>query len=169
VGGFAIAKMACGLRLEGRLTEGGLETRPAGMRDATFSCLCCAGVPVQGVLQSQHQRRVRVGYETRMVLIASAHVNSAVCSPLSIRRHHSNVQLSSSTDHRARAQRRNARVRTKTNSIMAPKKNQATAAEISVVHLQNCLVNLPASLASLLATVNTVSSPAARNCCRHRI
>ncbi|KAK5663318.1 hypothetical protein OQA88_3746 [Cercophora sp. LCS_1] len=39
---------------------------------------------------------------------------------------------------------------------MAPRKNaQSTAAEISLVHLQNCLVNLPASLASLLATVNT--------------
>jgi peroxin-1 len=40
---------------------------------------------------------------------------------------------------------------------MTPRKNaQSTAAEISLVHLQNCLVNLPASLASLLATVNTV-------------
>ncbi|KAK4447631.1 peroxisome biosynthesis protein PAS1 [Podospora aff. communis PSN243] len=39
---------------------------------------------------------------------------------------------------------------------MAPRKNaHSTAAEISLVHLQNCLVNLPASLASLLATVNT--------------
>ncbi|KAK0731799.1 P-loop containing nucleoside triphosphate hydrolase protein [Lasiosphaeris hirsuta] len=39
---------------------------------------------------------------------------------------------------------------------MAPRKNaQSTAAEVSLVHLQNCLVNLPASLASLLANVNT--------------
>ncbi|KAK3694303.1 P-loop containing nucleoside triphosphate hydrolase protein [Podospora appendiculata] len=39
---------------------------------------------------------------------------------------------------------------------MAPRKTgQSTAAEISLVHLQNCLVNLPASLASLLANVNT--------------
>lgn len=42
---------------------------------------------------------------------------------------------------------------------MAPRKNaQSTAAEISLVHLQNCFVNLPSSLASLLANVNTVSS-----------
>ena len=42
---------------------------------------------------------------------------------------------------------------------MAPRKNaQSTPAEISLVHLRNCLVNLPPSLASLLATVNTVSS-----------
>lgn len=41
---------------------------------------------------------------------------------------------------------------------MAPHKNaQSTTAEISLVHLQKCLVNLPASLASLLANVNTVS------------
>lgn len=32
---------------------------------------------------------------------------------------------------------------------------KATAAEISLVHLKNCLVNLPASLVSLLVTVNT--------------
>ncbi|KAM7205476.1 putative PEX1 peroxisomal biogenesis factor 1 [Naviculisporaceae sp. PSN 640] len=39
---------------------------------------------------------------------------------------------------------------------MAPRRNaQSTAAEISLVHLQNCLVNLPPSLASLLANVNT--------------
>ncbi|KAK3383320.1 P-loop containing nucleoside triphosphate hydrolase protein [Lasiosphaeria ovina] len=39
---------------------------------------------------------------------------------------------------------------------MAPRKAaQSTAAEVSLVHLQNCLVNLPASLASLLANVNT--------------
>lgn len=34
---------------------------------------------------------------------------------------------------------------------------KATAAEVSLVHLKNCLVNLPASLVSLLVTVNTVS------------
>ncbi|KAK3329750.1 P-loop containing nucleoside triphosphate hydrolase protein [Apodospora peruviana] len=39
---------------------------------------------------------------------------------------------------------------------MASRKNaQSAAAEISLVHLQNCLVNLPPSLASLLANVNT--------------
>ncbi|KAK3489532.1 P-loop containing nucleoside triphosphate hydrolase protein [Neurospora hispaniola] len=39
---------------------------------------------------------------------------------------------------------------------MAPRKNaQSTAAEISLVHLQNCFVNLPPSLASLLSNVNT--------------
>ncbi|KAK4205219.1 putative PEX1 peroxisomal biogenesis factor 1, partial [Triangularia verruculosa] len=39
---------------------------------------------------------------------------------------------------------------------MAPRKNaQSTAAEISLVHLQNCFANLPQSLASLLANVNT--------------
>ncbi|KAK3939679.1 peroxisome biosynthesis protein PAS1 [Diplogelasinospora grovesii] len=39
---------------------------------------------------------------------------------------------------------------------MAPRKNaQSTAAEISLVHLQNCFVNLPSPLASLLANVNT--------------
>jgi peroxin-1 len=43
---------------------------------------------------------------------------------------------------------------------MAPRKNaQSTAAEISLVHLQNCFVNLPSSLASLLANVNTVRPP----------
>jgi peroxin-1 len=41
---------------------------------------------------------------------------------------------------------------------MAPRKSaQSSAAEIALVHLQNCLVNLPPSLASLLANVNTVS------------
>ncbi|KAL2016530.1 hypothetical protein VTK56DRAFT_3424 [Thermocarpiscus australiensis] len=41
---------------------------------------------------------------------------------------------------------------------MAPRKNApSTAAEISLVHLQNCFVNLPASLASLLASLNTPS------------
>ncbi|KAI1335616.1 P-loop containing nucleoside triphosphate hydrolase protein [Xylariaceae sp. FL0016] len=39
---------------------------------------------------------------------------------------------------------------------MAPRKNaQSTAAEISLVHLKNCLVNLPSSLVNLLVTVNT--------------
>ncbi len=42
---------------------------------------------------------------------------------------------------------------------MAPRKNaQSTTAEISLVHLQNCFVNLPSSLASLLANVNTVGT-----------
>ncbi|KAJ9149129.1 AAA-domain-containing protein [Coniochaeta hoffmannii] len=39
---------------------------------------------------------------------------------------------------------------------MAPRKdNQSTVAEISLVHLKNCLVNLPPSLVSLLVNVNT--------------
>ncbi|KAI0483172.1 AAA-domain-containing protein [Xylariaceae sp. FL0804] len=39
---------------------------------------------------------------------------------------------------------------------MAPRKNaQSTAAEISLVHLKNCLVNLPSSLVNLLVSVNT--------------
>ncbi|KAH8199492.1 hypothetical protein TruAng_006368 [Truncatella angustata] len=39
---------------------------------------------------------------------------------------------------------------------MAPRKNaQSTAAEISLVHLKNCLVNLPSSLVSLLVNINT--------------
>ncbi|CAJ2501233.1 Uu.00g040860.m01.CDS01 [Anthostomella pinea] len=39
---------------------------------------------------------------------------------------------------------------------MAPRKNaQSTAAEISLVHLKNCLVNLPSSLVNLLVNVNT--------------
>ncbi|KAK3989143.1 putative PEX1 peroxisomal biogenesis factor 1 [Cladorrhinum sp. PSN332] len=39
---------------------------------------------------------------------------------------------------------------------MAPRKNaHSTAAEISLVHLQNCFVNLPSSLAALLSNVNT--------------
>ncbi|KAH8815476.1 P-loop containing nucleoside triphosphate hydrolase protein [Xylogone sp. PMI_703] len=42
---------------------------------------------------------------------------------------------------------------------MAPelkrRSSQATSAEISLVHLKNCLVNLPSSLASLLINVNT--------------
>lgn len=41
---------------------------------------------------------------------------------------------------------------------MAPRKNaQSTAAELSLVHLKNCLVNLPPTLVSLLVNVNTVS------------
>lgn len=40
---------------------------------------------------------------------------------------------------------------------MAPRKNaQSTAAELSLVHLKNCLVNLPPTLVSLLVNVNTV-------------
>jgi len=40
---------------------------------------------------------------------------------------------------------------------MAPRKNsQSTAAELSLVHLQKCLVNLPSSLVSLLSNVDTV-------------
>ena len=35
--------------------------------------------------------------------------------------------------------------------------SQSTSAEISLVHLKNCLVNLPSSLASLLVNINTVS------------
>ncbi|KAI0017292.1 P-loop containing nucleoside triphosphate hydrolase protein [Xylariomycetidae sp. FL0641] len=39
---------------------------------------------------------------------------------------------------------------------MAPRKNaQSTAAEVSLVHLKNCLVNLPSSLVNLLVNVNT--------------
>ena len=45
--------------------------------------------------------------------------------------------------------------------IMAPdtrrRGSQATSAEISLIHLKNCLVNLPSSLSSLLVNVNTVS------------
>ena len=42
---------------------------------------------------------------------------------------------------------------------MPPKKNaQSTAAEISLVRLENCLVNLPSSLVSLLVNLNTVST-----------
>lgn len=41
---------------------------------------------------------------------------------------------------------------------MAPRKNtQSTQAEISLVHLKNCLVNLPQSLVSLLVDIDTVS------------
>src|SRR6516162_9511749 len=40
---------------------------------------------------------------------------------------------------------------------MAPRKNaQSTLAEISLVHLKRCLVNLPSSLVSVLMNVNTV-------------
>ncbi|KAI8635471.1 AAA-domain-containing protein [Xylariaceae sp. FL1651] len=39
---------------------------------------------------------------------------------------------------------------------MAPRKNApSTAAEISLVHLKNCLVNLPVSLVNLLVNINT--------------
>ncbi|EEY18588.1 peroxisome biosynthesis protein PAS1 [Verticillium alfalfae VaMs.102] len=39
---------------------------------------------------------------------------------------------------------------------MAPRKNaQSTPAELSLVHLRNCLVNLPSSLVSLLVNINT--------------
>jgi peroxin-1 len=47
---------------------------------------------------------------------------------------------------------------------MAPdskrRSSQATSAEISLVHLKNCLVNLPSSLSSLLVNSNTVSQAA---------
>jgi peroxin-1 len=42
---------------------------------------------------------------------------------------------------------------------MAPKKPAATA-EVALVPLKNCLVNLPSSLVSLLVNANTVSLPA---------
>lgn len=43
-------------------------------------------------------------------------------------------------------------------AVMASRRNaQSTPAEISLAHLKNCLVNLPASLVSLLVNVNTVS------------
>lgn len=43
---------------------------------------------------------------------------------------------------------------------MAPQRNaQSTAAEVVLVHLKNCLVNLPQTLVSLLVNVNTVGSP----------
>jgi hypothetical protein len=45
---------------------------------------------------------------------------------------------------------------------MAPdsrrRNSQATSAEISIVHLKNCLVNLPSSLCSLLINSNAVCS-----------
>ena len=42
---------------------------------------------------------------------------------------------------------------------MAPRKNaQSVQAEVSLVHLKNCLVNLPAPLVSLLVNINTVSN-----------
>lgn len=45
-----------------------------------------------------------------------------------------------------------------TTDKMAPRKGaQSTTAEVSLVHLKNCLVNLPSSLVSLLLNVNTVS------------
>ncbi len=43
---------------------------------------------------------------------------------------------------------------------MVPRKNaQSTAAELALVHLKSCLVNLPPSLVSLLVNVNTVRRP----------
>ena len=49
---------------------------------------------------------------------------------------------------------------TRQTDTMAPRKNtQSTVAEISLVHLKNCLVNLPSSLVSLLVNVNTVGCP----------
>lgn len=42
-------------------------------------------------------------------------------------------------------------------AVMASRRNaQSTSAEISLAHLKNCFVNLPASLVSLLVNVNTV-------------
>ncbi|KAF6842910.1 peroxisome biosynthesis protein [Colletotrichum musicola] len=47
---------------------------------------------------------------------------------------------------------------------MAPRRNaQSTQAEISLAHLKNCLVNLPASLVSLLVNVNTQTYQPAQN------
>ena len=46
---------------------------------------------------------------------------------------------------------------------MASRKNAlSAAAEISLVHLKKCLVNLPTSLVNLLVNVNTVSLPSQR-------
>lgn len=43
-------------------------------------------------------------------------------------------------------------------STMAPSRNaQSTSAELSLVPLKNCLVNLPPTLVSLLVNINTVS------------
>lgn len=42
---------------------------------------------------------------------------------------------------------------------MAPQRNaRSTPAEISLAHLKSCLVNLPATLESLLVNLNTVRS-----------
>lgn len=42
---------------------------------------------------------------------------------------------------------------------MAPRKNsQSTAAELSLVQLQKCFVNLPSNLVNILLNVDTVSS-----------
>ena len=44
---------------------------------------------------------------------------------------------------------------------MPPRKNsQATVAELSLVQLQKCFVNLPANLVNLLLNVDTVGSGA---------
>lgn len=40
--------------------------------------------------------------------------------------------------------------------LLAMSQRKATAAEVSLVHLKNCLVNLPSSLVSLLVNVDTV-------------
>jgi len=41
---------------------------------------------------------------------------------------------------------------------MASKKNRnSTPAELSLVHIRKCLVNLPASLVSMLMSIDTVS------------
>jgi peroxin-1 len=45
---------------------------------------------------------------------------------------------------------------------MAPKKPSATA-EVALVPLKNCLVNLPSSLVALLVNANTVSSSLPRH------
>ncbi|TGJ85895.1 hypothetical protein E0Z10_g2885 [Xylaria hypoxylon] len=43
-------------------------------------------------------------------------------------------------------------------TVMAPRKNApSAAAEVSLVHLKNCLVNLPTSLVNLLVNVNTLA------------
>lgn len=43
-------------------------------------------------------------------------------------------------------------------TVMAPRRNaQSTAAELSLVQLQKCFVNLPSSLVNLLMSIDTVS------------
>lgn len=50
---------------------------------------------------------------------------------------------------------------------MAPRRNaHSVPAEVSLVHLQSCLVNLPASLVSILVNINTVS-PNPSQACSH--
>lgn len=41
--------------------------------------------------------------------------------------------------------------------VMAPKRGQAAQVELSLIHLKNCLVNLPSSLESILVNSGTVS------------